>query len=198
MNVSIEIDAEKKDQWMIFLNEEPWRSIHSSVFGKKPQINTSCNTVDDFTSWFFDYEYRLGLQYAYKRLSVKGYLSMELTSKLKEKKVSQKNINKIILECTRLGFLNDALWLENYIRACVARKMGPQAIVAKLRRKGFTADAATNAVAKLDVDQRQIIKKLLETKYRNKHLDEYRERQKVIGSLMRKGFSYEDIEAALL
>lgn len=133
--------------------------------------------------------------YVVKRLSLRSFAVCELAKELRKKKVGENHIQTLLQEFSQLGYLNDETWLENFISACSRKKLGPHAIAQKLYQKGFPQSQIEPLIAALD--PKESLAKLLATKYKNRDLSDYKERQKVIASLCRKGFPLEDILAAL-
>lgn len=183
----------------LFVDGEIWRDIHILVFGRHPNLSTEYTTWNELEEHFGKAEYRGATLYALKRLSIKSYLASELQNKLIEHHVAEANAQRVILECQRLGYLNDEEWLNCFVRRQVARKLGPMAIVMKLRAKGISQENAQRLIETLDNGnaRRERITHLLATRYRNRDLSDFRSREKVITSLIRKGFSLSDIRACL-
>jgi regulatory protein len=129
-------------------------------------------------------------------LSQRSFFSTELAKKLKDKKCPPEEIPPVIEECRNSGYLNDEELLHTYIRTCLRKKMGPRAIAATLRSKGLDREVVDEALKGVErgPGQQEGIKKLLETRYALRNLQDYKERQKVILALMRKGY---DLSAIL-
>src|SRR5207253_3042304 len=113
--------------------------------------------------------------------------------------VSKRTIEKLIADFQNAGYINDSEWIASFVRRYWASGTGPQAIVMKLRAKGIPQEAAESAISLVCTDdaQKGKIQRLLGTKYRNKNLSDFKEKQKVIASLIRKGFDYEEITQVL-
>lgn len=146
-----------------------------------------------------DEEFRKAKIYALKRLSSKAYLTKELRDSMLRKEFLPEHIERILDECRQLGYLNDNEWLDGFVRGQLSKKRGPQAIASKLYQKGFSREKIQAVVAALKDGHSQIdhIRDLLKSKYKKKDLSDYKEKQKVIASLARRGFSFDDILAAL-
>jgi regulatory protein len=188
----------QKDTFTLFVDMQPWRDIHTTIFGRKPRF-PKCATLNEWEAQFQELEYRAAKQYALRRLSVKSYLISELHKSLEDRFISEKNIQRVIQDCVNFGFLNDQKWLEGFVRTQLGRRLGPQAIMMKLRAKGFSQEQAHEALSQLDTreGQQERIQHLLSTRYRKRDLSDYSTRQKVIASLIRKGYSFSEIKAAM-
>ena len=136
-------------------------------------------------------EYKLAKLYAMRRLSRQSMLSSALAKALQQRSISEEIIEHLIVEFTRLGYLNDEAWVEGYVRGQTRRKQGPRAIAAKLINKGIARDEVSEVLSPLKSDEQQksAILDLLATRYKQRDLKDQRERQKVIASLMRRGFN---------
>lgn len=179
----------------VLVDEDPWRDIHTQIFGKKPVLHMCCKTLSELETQFPSLEYKGALAYSMKRLSLKSQPSSELTQCLQERLVSESTIERIISEVTQLGYINDQDWLESFVRRQIARNLGPQAIAMKLRAKGISREQSEEILNQLSSSSatQEGISRLLETKYRTKDLRDYKTKEKVIAALIRKGFAFQDI-----
>jgi regulatory protein len=94
-----------------------------------------------------------------------------------------------------LGVIDDEAWVASFVRS-QSKRCGLRIIQQKLRAKGISADTSSFA-GDSPAAENEAILHLLNTRYRKKDLSQTKEKQKVIASLMRKGFAYQQIIAAL-
>ena len=206
MIVNVNISTTPKEGpdgvFSIHINDDFWRDIHSSIFGRKPKLPSNCLSINEFEEQFHLLEYRLAKQYVLKRLSLKSYPSDELIQKLQDSLISDEVIAKIIQECQQLGYINDLEWIQSFIRQQISRHTGPKMIMIKLKKKGLSNEVLNQAKAIIDemgdALQKEQISKLLKSKYSKRDLKDFKERQKVIGALFRKGFDVDIIKATIL
>lgn len=132
------------------------------------------------------------------RLSAQSYHSEPLKRLLKRKGYSQEIVDALIAECQARGHLDDNAWIESFVRQRLGRESA-RSVVAKLRNKGISSKEAAAAIARWQdpAEEQQQISRLLETRYRSKNLADYKERQKVVASLLRRGYPYEAVAAVL-
>lgn len=131
---------------------------------------------------------------AYRLLSRQALSTYQMREKLKLRKVAEEHIEGVIEELLSLGYLNDEAWGEALIRGEVRKRKSAQQIESKLYRYGVPpsqAKALIEAHAS-KVSDREQIAALLEKMRRQNRPDD-----KIVASLMRKGFSYDDIAAVL-
>lgn len=146
-----------------------------------------------------DNSYRKAKELAYTALAHKSCLVAQLIDKLVEKGIEIHIAEKVVEECRALGYLDDNAWIDSYVRRQLDRKDGPRKIAEKLRQKGISSSASSEAFSTHCTadSQQQLINTLLETRYRRRDLTDFKEKQKVVAALMRKGFSYPSIAEAL-
>lgn len=170
--------------------------IHTAIFGRHPSF-PDCNSESDWQNRFDTLEYQRAKSYVIRRLASQPYHSRQLAKLLQERLVSTSTASRIIKECVDKGFINDDSWIESFIRQN-HKKMGVHAIMRKLQAKGLINEEIQAIYEKwMDPEkEKQSIERLLQTKYRKKNLNNFAERQKVVASLMRKGFSIEAIRSS--
>lgn len=133
----------------------------------------------------------------YKKLGMRSCNTVELRVWLKEKGASEKDIETLLLECQNLGYVDDAQWLASFVRSQRAKRYGKRTIALKLMQKGFSHDDISHALAEEGEDEETAIRHLLQNRYRSRDMRDPRERQKVIASLARRGFSFATIQKIL-
>ena len=193
MKITISPHSDKKDILTLFLDEDFYKNIHVSVFGKRPTF-PSVATLEEWQDIFNQYEYRCTKNYVLRRLAMQSYYSIQLEKLLKERLVQPLTSKRIIDECISWGYIDDQAWLDSFIRAYTSR-YSKRAISLKLQAKGVPLTIIQELLEKeyLPTQEPQIIKKLLQTKYRHKNFDDYKEKRKVMSALIRKGYSFEAI-----
>ena len=88
---------------------------------------------------------RSPLELAAMMLSVRPLSRAELKKKLHDKDLSWEVAENTVLECERLGFVNDPDTAESYVRSMRNRGDGSRKIRMKLRVRGFKKDDVENA-----------------------------------------------------
>ncbi len=184
--------------WTVYLDDEPWIDFHTKIFGTAPLL-PSCETLEQFREMFIALEYTKAKKYAMDRLAMRSYPSAQLQKLLERNLISSNNIQKILLEFKKQGYLNDEEWIERFVKGQILRHNGPQMIIYKLMSKGISQKKAGEWIEKIlnDDDAKKSIQHLLETKYKKRNLSDFKEKQKVIAALARKGFDLETIRSTL-
>lgn len=118
---------------------------------------------------------------------------MEMRKKLKEREYTPEEIEETISFLKEYRYVNDAEYADRYIRVCSLKKSIRQ-IRCDLERKGVAKELIAERLGENQVDEEEQVRRLLIKKgYRpgeRMDPDQYR---KLMGSLCRKGFSFEVI-----
>ncbi len=184
-----------KDRWEILVDGEKWREVHRAIFGRKPHFSPS--SEENLQSIFDVFEYKRVKGYVLWRLSIQSYHSEQLAKLLRDRLVQNKTIDRVLQEYREMGFLDDELWLQSFMRT-QQKRYSLRLILSKLHAKGLSAETLQQLAKewKNPEEELQAIQHLLKTKYRSKDLTQYKNRQKVIASLIRKGYSFDQIQAS--
>jgi|LakMenE18May11ns_1017448.scaffolds.fasta_scaffold9830110_2 SOS response regulatory protein OraA/RecX len=144
-------------------------------------------------------EYKKARGYALKRLALKSYSTPEMRRRLQQKLISDEIIEPLLKDLVEKGYINDREWTEGFIRSQVRKRTGIHVIKAKLQQKGIPLDQIDEALTEAGVakSQSELIKNLLETRYKSKNLNNLKQRRQVIAALARKGFSLDAIFSSL-
>lgn len=198
MDIEYRRHTSHSDVWSIIVDGEVWKNVHQSVFGKKPALPSSHLTFDEWQSAWQALEYRLTKQYVLRRLTAQSYHSSQLAKLLKSKLVSSPIGDRLIQECLQQGYLDDANWIEGFMRHH-RKRLSLRAILMKLKSKGLSQDELSQLAEQWQDPQEEVsaICHLIQTRYRTKNLQIYADKQKVISALARKGYSFDRIREAI-
>lgn len=197
MKVSFVPKEGRRELWQILVDDEDWRDVHRTIFGAKP-LFPPLAPGSDFRAIFDGYEHRRVKNYVLWRLSKQSYHSEQLSKMLRERLVQEKTIHSVLKELQESGYLDDEAWLKAFVRS-QQKRYGLPLILSKLRMKGLSAQTLQHLSEDRSnpEDELDAIRHLLQTRYRLKDLADYKTRQKVFASLVRKGFSFDQVKAAL-
>lgn len=186
-----------RERWEILIDGEKWREVHCVIFGRKPAF-PPLSDEKDLKSTFDAFEYRRVKNYVLWRLSTQGYHSEQLAKLLRERLVQNHTIHRVVQEYREMGFLDDEAWLQSFMRA-QQKRYSLRFILSKLQAKGLSSDTIQRLADewKNPEEEIQVIQHLLKTRYRTKDLTEYKARQKVIAALVRKGYTFDQVQTAL-
>ncbi len=128
-------------------------------------------------------------------LARQSLTTMELAQKLQRKGIPSEIGQRILDEFAQQGYFDDSDWVKRYIEGQMRQGRGPSAIKQKLRLKGIPPALIAEQMEACQAShlQGEQIQQLMQTRYRNRDLREMKERRKVVGSLVRRGFALEEI-----
>lgn len=174
------------------INEDVWGEIHTSVFGRHPALPKECDSIEEFSQIFGPLEYKMAKLYVIRRLSAQNLPSTVLSKALKDRLISDQTIERVIEGFQRDGYLNDVEWTNGFVQQQLSRKLGPRAIASKLMNKGLPKEQIEDSLQLMgsESQQKDSIVQLLATKYKKRNLADFKEKQKVIASLARRGFNF--------
>lgn len=120
-----------------------------------------------------------------------------LALKLRRRGYDKQLAEDVADELYRRGYINECADAEGVIRACLVRKYGKKRIIMKLHERGYENKVICEAFCAFEnVDYTANCAELIRKKY--KCLPEERaELDKLIGALVRYGYSYGEIKGAL-
>lgn len=123
---------------------------------------------------------------ALAKLARAACFSKELYQYLLKKEVDPQEAQKAIDKLIEMGMLDDKERSERFVAMRAAKGYGMRRILMELKEKSGLSDSAfSKPVLSLE-------------KYKKRNLKDPKERQKVIQSLLRKGFDFEEIQSAFL
>lgn len=134
-------------------------------------------------------------------LKSRDYTEHQIRTKLEQGFYPDRIIDEAVAYMVSLGYLDDIRYARSYIH-CMERTKSRKQIEIELLRKGVAREEICSAyeqcVQEDDLtDEEEIIAKLLAKKHYDSQNATYEERQKVIATLYRKGFSLDKIYKAV-
>ena len=131
------------------------------------------------------------LKKAFDLLSRRAHSTKELRDKLYKREFSKRDIDTVIAECERLGFLNDELFANDYAAELGGQGKGIFKIKMKLRDKGLSEDNIEKALEKIADNEQENAENALSRKMRSliNEKDINKRRQKAYRFLAYRGFS---------
>lgn len=120
----------------------------------------------------------------------------ELREKLARKGAAPEDIETVVALCVDYGFVNDEEYAGMIVRHYAASGYGPGRIRMELKRRGVPPELWEEAMEEFPQGT-ETIDRLLAARLRGKDLSDRKERDKAANALFRKGYSWEDIRAAM-
>ena len=132
-------------------------------------------------------------------LSDMGRTESQLRTKLKQGGYSDEAVEEAIRYVKSFGYINDAEYVRSFIDSRKEKKSKKE-IYAALKQKGVDSDIIEQVFEEMDYgeeDSRQAIEALMRKRNYNPDSVDLKEKQKLMGYLMRKGFRYEEVNSVL-
>ncbi len=195
--MQIVFQSKERERWEILVDGEKWREVHRTIFGRKPVFPPVSNR-ESLQTVFDAFEYHRVKNYVLWRLSSQSYHSEQFMKLLRERLVQDHTIDQVLQYCREIGFLDDEAWLKNFL-SFQQKRYSLRVILSKLYAKGLSQETV-RCLAKEwgnPLEELQALQHLLKTRYQTKDLTQFEVRQKVIVSLMRKGYTFDLIQQAL-
>lgn len=152
-------------------------------------------TEEQWTELVTAINYKKAVNKCYDLLSRRDHSVKELRDKLL-RTVDEASADKAIDKMMELGYLDDERYADILLNHLVNEKrMSKSFIKQEMYKRGLSADIIALKLDDAEIDNSSSCAELILTKYKNK-LNIEGGKEKVIASLMRKGFSYYDIKSA--
>lgn len=135
---------------------------------------------------------------AYRLIRYRARSVQELQTKLEEKGFDAQVIEHTIAWAHSSGLLNDAKFAQLWVNDQVRRPRGARQLRWELKNKGVSEEDIDNALSKAELDERELIRGLVEKRlalYRGQPWES--QQRKLATYLAHRGFAMQDIAAVL-
>lgn len=181
----------------IYLDGEYKATVDKDWWYSEKYRNCKEITEEELTELLSSVSFRRAYNKALDLLSRRSYSEKELARKLREKDFSEEAAEYAVNRLKELSLLDDERYAEMLAEHLYTNKhYGEKRIMQELIFRGIDRETARNAVLALDKDEVNSIVLLLEGKFKDKIKDE-KGKQRTIAALLRYGYSFSDIKAAL-
>ncbi|HQA48435.1 MAG TPA: regulatory protein RecX [Bacillota bacterium] len=141
----------------------------------------------------FENGYKTALRFITKRLKTEAEVRKRLNTRCPDQVTDQ-----VIERLKDDGYLDDALYVDCYIRDRMKfNPMGRHRIKMELEQKGIKKELIENSSEYLAIDEKKVIEGLLETKLKGCDVKDEKQKRRLMGYLVRRGFSFEAINRVL-
>lgn len=131
-------------------------------------------------------------------LSYTAHTAKSLQRKLMQKGVKADAAEAAVAYVRRIGYIDDESYARRYAEQLfTSRRYGAIRVRQMLRQKGIDSELIEQVIAECAPDATAPIVEILRTKYEGADLQDYKQRQKVMAALARRGYTWEDIGAAM-
>lgn len=132
--------------------------------------------------------------YSIYLLGRRDYSVKELKKKFKEKEYEESDVKEVLDYLIENEYQSDEKFARSFINSKLNSKIGFSKIKSLLiYEKGIDKELAENILETIDNNELENIMSILNTKYRNKDLKDFKEKNKAFRFLVSKGFNFDDI-----
>ncbi|MBY0529731.1 MAG: recombination regulator RecX [Rhabdochlamydiaceae bacterium] len=181
----------------LFWGEELFCTVVKKLFFKELRRLSSLLDFAEFKQRWRELEVKIAKQEVIKLLSKKGYLSDELRQKLALKHFSDESIEQAISFTQTSGYIDDEIEIQRLVKSSLRKGKGPKAVLHQLKQKRIAAPLINEARTPLFEGEKSALEAWVQKKYGSIDFADRVQRQKVIGQLIRRGFSPELIFSTL-
>ena len=192
-----EIRPKNKSKSIIVLDEEIAFVLYKGDFAKYHILSGEELRREDYDEIMNEILPKRALDRSYKLLMSKDYTVKQLWGKLKNDGYPDSVIDETIMKLKQFKYLDDKRYAENYL-FWKAKDRSRSRMLMDLKQKGIDSDVATKLYDELlnkgDIDLEDAsIRRFLQKKNISLTDIGYEEKQKIIQTLLRKGYNYENI-----
>ena len=153
------------------------------------QITNKMDTYDEFSKAKY-----VACIYLARRMHTKSEMYNKLIKKEYTPEICEKTIEALI----ELGYINDVDYVERYTKdATNLKKHGINRIRRDLKQKGIDEETIDKTISELDIENSEILAKLVEQKADRLDLKDIKQKNRLIGFLLRRGYKYDEIFNAI-
>ena len=144
----------------------------------------------------FDSDYKRAKSRALWYLDRMDYTEKVLSEKLIKAGFSKRAVAAVMANLVEFSMIDDRRFAERYAERLIEQNTSKREALNKMYLKGIPYDLAKEVLDGIDSDEESQIAELIDRKYASK-LSAENGTQKVFAALIRKGFSYSAVRAAM-
>lgn len=192
-----DVQKGKGNYFHVFVEGEYHASYpHDLLIEMGLRVGLEC-TRQQLLDWKQKANYQRAKERALYLLEYRDHSRKELVDKLC-RNVPSEIAEDVANRMQELGLVDDWAYAKKLAKALmVGKKRGTRRVVFEMQKKGIDAEMALEAIEQLEVNPASQLASLIQTKYACKLDGSRQAKQKVIAALMRMGYDYQDIRAAL-
>ena len=174
-------------------------SIPAALYRERPMEPGTEFDLGEYEDWLLLKQYRCALDRAVGYLAARACSRGEIEQKLLRVGYRPQTVEMVLYKLESNDLLDDEAFAKQWAEARSHRKLGPQRIARELRGKGVSQEDAEAALETLDPDAMLEQAAQLARQALNRHPEEDIRRRvnRVSQMLMRRGYDWETIRAAI-
>ena len=130
-------------------------------------------------------------------LSQRDYSEAQLRQRLVRLGGTVADVEQVMIWCKAQGYLDQQRFIDMLLRSRINKGYGLNYIVQECRAQQISRQQVLQTETALQTDWFSLAVKVYQKKYADSDITDYRERQKRMAYLQRRGFSNEQIQFAL-
>ena len=134
---------------------------------------------------------------ALRLLARREHSAVELAGKLRARGFEEPAVERCIAELAGERLLSDERFVESFVRSRIDRGQGPYRIRAELQERGVAAEAIDAGLEQAEVEWAALAAEQRRRRFGAERPSEFKERARQARFLQYRGFSAEQIRAAL-
>ncbi len=186
MRIEWQINPQDSRFLEVSVDGEIFCEVHKSSFGKTLIDLKGAKTIEELKRCFEKVEETAALKSALSLLARRGYFAAEMRKKLKERRFSKNALERAVVRCEELGYIDEASLLESAIAALKARGKG-RAFIARFLAKRMGAPVEVGGSLE---EERAQIQKLLLKRFAKEERTMH-SKARALRFLLSRGFSYD-------
>ena len=135
------------------------------------------------------------MELAARILSVRQMSEAELYGRLTEKGIEDASALEAVYRMSEMGYVNDVEYAASIVRRCASKGYGSYRLKAELSKRKVPEDIAREALAEFSSPEREI-DRFVNSRLKGGAMDRTT-RRRISDALARRGFTWEEIRAAM-
>jgi len=191
-----EVKKEKKHLMRLLFDNGSELLLDTDVYSDNALCVGSKLSLEDIEELSFQSDYSRAKSRALWYLDRSDYTEKALFTKLLRAGFKKEASAAVIGRLTELGVVDDLRFAERFAERCCENNISKREALHKMLEKGVSYDMAKQVLEELETDEGEQLNALIEKKYAYK-LTQQNGVERVFAALVRKGFSYSAVRAAL-
>lgn len=190
----------KRGVVQVVLQDAPVLRIPGPLYRERPLRVGEEIDAERHTEWMSTRAYGFALDAAVLYLTARPRTIREVSERLSQAAYDEQTIDRVLARLARDGYLNDAVFADQWILSRSSRALGPHRLLQELKKKGIEPDIIASALAQVDTEEERCTARAHAEKLlaRTRGKDARDIRNKVMQALVRRGYSWEIARQAVL
>jgi len=184
---------ENGDDINVLVDGSLYQTLSCKIYSKRFSLPSNFPSQESFEQYLEEKQLNAVRSWLARYLGMKNCPSHEVHAILEKNHIDHLLAKRVIDEFIAKGYIDDNEWIRSFIRVQTQKKRGPQEVRRKLMQKGFTDEQIAPFLQESENVQFEQIRLLLETKFQKRNMNDFKEKNKTIAALQRRGFDLQTI-----